>query len=85
MAEELAKFGVTVTADENSATVGGGLRAPSEVLCGHNDHRVVMALATLCTLTGGTIDGAEAVAKSLPDYFERLQKLGIKVDCYEVK
>lgn len=83
MAEELCKFGITVTADENSAVIGGELSAPSGVLCGHNDHRIVMALATLCTLTGGQIEGAEAVSKSLPDYFERLQKLGIKVDCYE--
>lgn len=80
MAEELIKFGVTVTAGDNNAVVSGRLGQPSEMLCGHNDHRVVMALATLCTVTGGTVDGAEAVSKSLPDYFERLKSLGIRVE-----
>ena len=46
---------------------------------GCNDHRIVMAVSLLCTLTGGKIYGAEAVAKSLPDFFERLRKLGIKL------
>jgi 3-phosphoshikimate 1-carboxyvinyltransferase len=36
-----------------------------------------MALSILLTRYGGEIDGAEAVAKSLPDFFERLQALGI--------
>ena len=39
-----------------------------------------MALAAVCTKTGGTIDGAEAVAKSFPDYFETIQRLGAIVD-----
>jgi len=38
-----------------------------------------MALSILLTRTGGTIDGAEAVAKSLPDFFERMTGLGIQV------
>ena len=35
-----------------------------------------MALAVLCVKTGGTIEGAEAVSKSFPDFFERLAALG---------
>ncbi len=77
MAEELSKFGVRVDLAEDTITVHGGtLRAPTRPLCGHNDHRIVMSLATLCTLTGGTLEGAEAVAKSLPDYFSMLSSLG---------
>lgn len=49
------------------------------VLDGHNDHRIVMALSVLLTKTGGSIAGAEAVKKSLPDFFERLGRLGIGV------
>ena len=112
MAEELAKFGATVTVGENDVTVAAGknyiaengntaadggnnaadganaaakavgsLHAPSEVLSGHNDHRIVMALALLCTVTGGVIDGAEAVAKSYPDFFEVIGSAGITVSC----
>ena len=80
MYEELAKFGVPMELAGNSVVVGCGLHTPTEVLDGHNDHRIVMALSVLCTRTGGTIAGAEAVNKSFPDFFERLQQLGIEVE-----
>ncbi len=38
-----------------------------------------MSISTLCTLTGGEIEGAEAVKKSYPDYFDVLKTLGIEV------
>ena len=79
MYEELAKFGVEMRVEENAVTVGSGLHAPTQDLDGHGDHRVVMALSVLCTMTGGTIRGAEAVRKSFPDFFERLGSLGVKV------
>ena len=79
MYEELAKFGVEMRVEENAVTVGCGLHAPAQDLDGHGDHRVVMALSVLCTMTGGTIRGAEAVRKSFPDFFERLGSLGVKV------
>jgi 3-phosphoshikimate 1-carboxyvinyltransferase len=77
MKAELAKFGVSVDIAENSIRVGSGLSTPRETLDGHNDHRIVMALAALCTRTGGTIEGAEAVAKSFPDFFETVRSAGI--------
>lgn len=81
MAEELSKFGVTVELYEDSITVHSeGFHAPAEILCGHNDHRIVMALCTLLTRTGGAMEGVEAVRKSLPDYFERLNALGCQVN-----
>ena len=80
MAEELSRFGVTVRAEENSVLIyPSDLHAPTEPLQGHNDHRIVMALSVLCTLFGGEIEGAEAVDKSFPDFFLRLQELGIGI------
>jgi 3-phosphoshikimate 1-carboxyvinyltransferase len=80
MAEELAKFGVSVTVHEDSIVVYPmRFHKPTEILCGHNDHRIVMSLATLLTITGGTIDGAEAVKKSFPEYFDMIQALGAKL------
>ena len=38
-----------------------------------------MAESLLLSRLGGEIEGAEAVAKSFPDYFEQIQALGIKV------
>ncbi len=83
MAAELAKMGIAVTVGDNEAVVEkGALHAPTEAICGHNDHRIVMAMSLLLTLTGGTVDGTEAVKKSYPDFFEVLRSLGIEVKVY---
>lgn len=81
MAKELSKFGVRCDVGEDEMTVfASPLQTPAVPLCGHNDHRIVMALSLLLTLTGGAIEGAEAVRKSYPGYFTVLQSLGIEVD-----
>ena len=82
MAEELAKFGVGVDVYDDEIRVGGGLRAPSEPIASHNDHRIAMAAAVLLSITGGELLGAEAVRKSYPDFFSDIKKLGIEV--YEI-
>jgi len=80
MAEELLKFGIKTKVLENEIIVfEGELREPNEILCSHNDHRIVMTLTTLCTIIGGMIDGAEAVRKSFPDYYDVIKNLGIQV------
>lgn len=81
MAEELSKLGIKVSVSDNTVTVvGGTLTAPKEEICAHNDHRIVMSLAVLLTLTGGTISGIEAINKSYPDFFTHLTSLGIKCE-----
>ena len=83
MAKELSKFGARLSVGENDVTVHPQpLQEPTETLFGHNDHRIVMSLAVIATLYGGIIEGAEAVAKSYPDFFSDLKKLGI--NCYEI-
>lgn len=80
MTEELAKFGVSSSVYDDEVIIYPiEFRKPSGELDGHNDHRIVMAEAILLTLTGGVIDGAEAVTKSFPDFFEKLKSLGIEV------
>ena len=84
MASELKKFGASVSVYEDTVVVyPKDFHAPLEVLNGHNDHRIVMSLAVLLTLFGGEIDGAEAVKKSYPSFFNDLAKLGIEVREYE--
>ena len=78
MAEELKKFGIDTEIYENEVVIKKStIHAPSEVLSGHNDHRIVMSLAVLCTLFGGTISGSLAVNKSYPTFFDDLRSLGI--------
>lgn len=80
MAEELLKCGVKLTLEEDRILVPGGqFKAPDAPFDGHNDHRIVMAMSVVAARVGGTINGAEAVAKSLPDFFEKLSALGIEV------
>lgn len=84
MAQELKKLGIEVKVGENRVrVVSSPLKSPAEALCGHNDHRIVMALAVLCTLVGGEIEGAEAVAKSYPDFFDVIKQLKIGLEIYE--
>ncbi len=84
MAEELFKFGTSVTVNEDSVIIDASdFHSPTETLFGHNDHRIVMSCAVLSSLTGGKIEGAEASHKSLPDFFERLKKLGFEVTLYD--
>ena len=84
MAEELSKFGVSVTVyDDKVVVYPVSFHAPTEKLYGHNDHRIVMSLAVLSTLTGGEIIGADAINKSYPSFFEDLKTLGIEVEEYE--
>ena len=77
MKAELSKLGVASDIFENSVVVSGGAKAPEQALCGHNDHRIVMALSMILTLFGGEIEGCDAVKKSYPDFFEDLAKIGI--------
>ena len=76
MAEELGKFGVKCRIEENSIEVESGIKEPAEILSGHNDHRIVMALSMLASKTGGVMSGAEAVNKSFPAFFKRFAEAG---------
>ena len=83
METELKKLGGRVVSTQDSMTVEGG-----HPLCGgvtvdaHKDHRVVMALTTaaLCAGIEVVIDGAQAVAKSWPSFFEDIERVGAKVE-----
>ncbi|MBQ7700317.1 MAG: 3-phosphoshikimate 1-carboxyvinyltransferase [Clostridia bacterium] len=79
MAEELLKFGVKTEIYDNKIKIRGGIKAPVTEIYGHDDHRIVMACSVLCSLTGGTVCGAEAVGKSYPGFFDDISKLGIKI------
>lgn len=81
---ELSKLGAEVIAGDNCVSIKrSALHAPSEVILGYNDHRIVMAMAILLTRYGGEIVGAEAVAKSYPAFFSDIRALGIEVTEYE--
>lgn len=82
MCEELAKFGVKSRLEENEIEIYkcDELCKPEEVLSGHNDHRIVMSMALLLSIVGGSVDEAQAVRKSYPGFFEDIKKLNVACD-----
>ncbi|MBE6783621.1 MAG: 3-phosphoshikimate 1-carboxyvinyltransferase [Ruminococcaceae bacterium] len=81
MHEELSKLGGGLIFGNNTITVPKqNLRRSESPLNSHNDHRIVMALSLILSEYGGKIDGAEAVRKSYPAFFEDIVNLGAKVN-----
>jgi 3-phosphoshikimate 1-carboxyvinyltransferase len=77
---EFAKAGIQVTFEEDEMCITGGKVQPA-TLHSHGDHRMAMAAAILGL--GGApikIEGAEAVAKSYPRFFEDLASLGADLE-----
>lgn len=84
MCAELRKLSIGSSIEENEITISAGRLLenrykPSEDFDGHNDHRIVMSMAIIASLTGGRINGAQAVAKSYPGFFDDIEKLGINI------
>jgi 3-phosphoshikimate 1-carboxyvinyltransferase len=83
MAEELAKLGAVVEEEQDVLTIHGGESDLSGArVDGRGDHRIVMALAVAGLVSAGetTIQGAEHVDVSFPDFFDVLYDLGAAVE-----
>ncbi|MBR4960138.1 MAG: 3-phosphoshikimate 1-carboxyvinyltransferase [Clostridia bacterium] len=81
MHEELARLGGGLIFGDTAITVPKKeLRYRDIPLCGHNDHRIVMAMSVILARIGGSITDAQAVRKSYPGFFDDIKKLGAKVD-----
>jgi 3-phosphoshikimate 1-carboxyvinyltransferase len=80
-ATELGKMGVKVDITDNAMLVYGGKPRGAEVET-HNDHRLAMSLSIAALFASGSsvINGAEAVTKSYPRFFNDLAKLGGKIE-----
>ena len=82
MRDELQKMGARIEVDGDTVHIQGvALHAPNAPLSGHNDHRIVMAMAVAALAAGqpAVIEGANAVNKSWPDFFEVIKGLGAHV------
>ena len=80
MARELGTMGARVEQLEDGLVVTGSQLHGARV-GGHGDHRVVMALAVagLAAQGGTTIDTAESVAVTFPDFVELMVSLGAEM------
>lgn len=81
MHEELQKLGGGLIFGDNSIVVPKNeLKNKGIILSGHNDHRIVMAMSLILSKLGGEIEGAEAVRKSYPKFFDEIKQLGAEVE-----
>lgn len=79
VAEMLKALGADVTETEDGLIINGGKRLTGGTVSSHNDHRIAMSAAVASILCEGdtVIEGAEAVAKSYPSFFDDFSSLGI--------
>jgi len=72
--EEFGKLGVRIEIHDDEMHIFGGTPLKSAKVSSHNDHRIAMCLAIAATrIPGGLeIEGAEAVAKSYPEFWKDL-------------
>lgn len=77
MREELEKLGAKIDEFNDGMDIYGS-ELHGGVVESHNDHRVVMALATLATVLNEDliIKNAEAIKKSYPNFFDDFSSLG---------
>ena len=78
---ELTKMGAQIHVDDDGLTVRGGCRLHGAVIDPHNDHRIAMAcaVAALGAEANTTIQNAECVRKSYPQFFTHLKQIGADV------
>lgn len=81
MACELKKMGISVEELPDGLIIHGGRREPAE-LHGWADHRIVMALSLAGLRLDGqcTIDTAEAMSVTFPDYVKLMQSIGANIE-----
>lgn len=80
MQTELSKFGVDIIVNEDEIIIPKTeIKAPKEILNCHNDHRIAMSLAVICSKVGGTLENAQCVNKSYPEFFDNIKTLGIEI------
>jgi 3-phosphoshikimate 1-carboxyvinyltransferase len=76
--DEFGKMGLSIGLDGDRMLIHGGGGLKGTTVHSRHDHRIAMACAVAALKAGGpvTIEEAEAINKSYPDFYEDLKKLG---------
>ena len=79
--QEFAKLGIEIILQDDLMLIKGGTGIKTAITHSRHDHRIAMAAAVAALKANGsvTIEDAEAVRKSYPNFFEHLQQLGAGV------
>ncbi|GGA91500.1 3-phosphoshikimate 1-carboxyvinyltransferase [Puia dinghuensis] len=80
--EEFGKMGVRIELDGDLMRVHGGQGVKGATVHSRHDHRIAMACAVAALKASGpvTIEDAEAIEKSYPDFYRHVAQLGGKVN-----
>ncbi len=76
--EVMKEFGLYGQLYKDEMRLRHGRPVRGYIRCG-NDHRIAMMASVLASLAGGTIEGAECVEKSDPNFWLRYRDLGGKI------
>lgn len=82
MTQGLQRMGVDIVEESDSLIIHGGKPLQGAVVDSFDDHRIAMAMSIAATFAQGevTIQRAECVNKSYPDFYKDFQTLGGKID-----
>jgi 3-phosphoshikimate 1-carboxyvinyltransferase len=80
--QEFGKMGVKVEVNDDIMAIQGGRKLNGAKVHSHHDHRIAMACAVAALKAEGetTIDEADAVKKSYPDFYRDLKFLGASIN-----
>jgi 3-phosphoshikimate 1-carboxyvinyltransferase len=83
--EEFGKMGVVIDLEEDRMTVHGNGKLTGAQVHSHHDHRIAMACAVAALKAAGavTIQEAQAINKSYPEFYDHLEQLGVPVTTQE--
>jgi 3-phosphoshikimate 1-carboxyvinyltransferase len=77
--EGLERVGINVVEDPDRLKITGG-KIRAAIIDSRSDHRIAMAFSLLGAAVGGlTIEDAECVSKTYPEYWSTLRCLGGKI------
>ncbi len=79
--EEFGKMGIKIKLQDDLMLVEGGAGVNGAAVHSHHDHRIAMACAVAALNATGetTIEEAEAINKSYPDFYDDIKSLGASV------
>jgi 3-phosphoshikimate 1-carboxyvinyltransferase len=76
--KELKKLGINATAKDDELVIEGG-NPKLSVIDPHGDHRMAMSFALIGLRNGIKIKDPECVAKSFPQFWEKLKEIGVEI------
>ncbi len=84
MCQELQKLGAEIIEERDGLLIKGGLPLRGTAVAGNYDHRVVMSLAVAGLSATGvtTIDSAEAINITFPDFVDKMRDCGADIRIY---